>query len=495
VRIASFQGRSDLLGDVDVTVPDGLVAVVGRDDRPLREIEALLRRALVPEDEATDDGGVVAGLQGSLPRDAAEARDLATIWTGPTSLEPTDVFASLSSVLARLRGGARISQALDLLQVSSPSLDGPDDGEGGGEEERRVLRERLWKLEDAPDLLTRLEGELADLRGDHAEAAGDEEAGTMAWLRERQDAETHLQAYRDRARELKVRLSQLEASGAETPCPMCGRVLEEHFSAVVDTLREEWESVVQDGSWWKRRREQLELKPEPLQEIEVRVVRLQAATEDWAERVERARARTQELGEVRRRLGLDGLRPEGSEAALDGPGREAGHAVAAALRAVRADLEAECRAALLEAGSRTVYRLSGGRVLGLSEADPGLLRLEGVEGPLRMPAEEDRAAVVLALRLAAARELAASGGGRLGSLVVSAPFDRLDKERQLRVVDELRDLSRHAQVLLLTRGRVVDAYPEAFDAVLEILSDPDRNPGRAPSMRWLAAGVGEIEIR
>ena len=54
---------------------------------------------------------------------------------------------------------------------------------------------------------------------------GDMEEANMEWLRERQDAETHLLAYRDRARELKLRLQELESGGLETACPTCERVL------------------------------------------------------------------------------------------------------------------------------------------------------------------------------------------------------------------------------------------------------------------------------
>ncbi len=106
---------------------------------------------------------------------------------------------------------------------------------------------------------------------------GDVEQATMEWLRERQDAETHLKAYLDRASELKARLAQLEAGGPEAPCPTCGRPLADHLGEVRVQLREEWESVVQDGRWWKRRRAQLEDKPEHLRALEAAAERLEAA--------------------------------------------------------------------------------------------------------------------------------------------------------------------------------------------------------------------------
>ena len=132
------------------------------------------------------------------------------------------------------------------------------------------LRARVQELRRLPEAVLMKERELREMRADNVEVSGDMEVANMEWLRERQDAETHLLAYRDRARELKVRLQQLEAGGPESECPTCDRLLAERFQTVLTVLREEWESVVQDGSWWKRRREQLDFKPSHLQDLEGR---------------------------------------------------------------------------------------------------------------------------------------------------------------------------------------------------------------------------------
>ncbi len=122
---------------------------------------------------------------------------------------------------------------------------------------------------------------------------------TMEWHRERQDAETHLRAYRDRARELRVRLDVLEKAGEEAPCPTCGRHLNEQYSKVLGVLRDEWDSVVQDGKWWRRRSEQLRLMPESLIEVESRAIRMHADVETLAEQVEVARSAVRELEDLR----------------------------------------------------------------------------------------------------------------------------------------------------------------------------------------------------
>jgi len=161
------------------------------------------------------------------------------------------------------------------------------------------IRDRIENLADTPAQLRTLEAELMRLRADSAEVTGDLEYRTMEWLRERQDAETTLQAYRDRARELRTKMEALHEIGETAPCPTCGRLLKDHFGSVVGDLQDEWDSLVQDGRWWRRRREQLELKPETLQEIESKSIRLHAEIEHLAEGVEHARNELRELEDLR----------------------------------------------------------------------------------------------------------------------------------------------------------------------------------------------------
>ncbi|MCA9739583.1 MAG: hypothetical protein KC645_18295 [Gemmatimonadetes bacterium] len=161
------------------------------------------------------------------------------------------------------------------------------------------IRGRIQKLAQAPQRLRDLEAELMQLRADSAEVTGDLEVRTMEWLRERQDAETKLQAYRSRARELKAKIEALEVVGAGAPCPTCGRSLQDHFGSVMGDLADEWDKLVQDGRWWRRRREQLELKPPALQELESRSLRLHAEIEALAERVEHGRSALRELEDLR----------------------------------------------------------------------------------------------------------------------------------------------------------------------------------------------------
>jgi chromosome segregation ATPase len=173
------------------------------------------------------------------------------------------------------------------------------------------IRRRVRDLEPAPGRLRELESALMEVRADAAEVSGDLEFRTMEWLRERQDAETHLQAYRDRARELKAKMEGLQKRGRDSPCPTCARELADHFDVVMDELRDEWDGVVQDGRWWRRRREQLDLKPDSLQEIEAQSIRLNARIEHLSEELEHCRHEVRELEDLRHQLSLHGPLPEG----------------------------------------------------------------------------------------------------------------------------------------------------------------------------------------
>jgi len=300
----------------------------------------------------------------------------------------------------------------------------------------------------------------------------------MDWHRERQDAETTLYAYRDRARELRTRLRGMETAGLEAPCPTCGRVLEAHYAEVLTELREEWESVVQDGRWWRSRWEQLEPKPPHLLELERQSLRLHAVLEAGSEHVELLRARLEEI---------DGFRVATPDPPRDGPEG----ALVAALTRVRAAKLVRATDILLDRASRFVSRISGGRILGMTWDDE-TVHLQGSEGVLTPLSEEDLAAGRIAIRLAAA-SLIAARGRIIASLPLEQPFDRLDEEARIRTLVLTKELlSEIPRILLFSRGDAVDARPELFDYVLEVREE---GSVAGPVLRPAPAGPGRIGLK
>ena len=445
----AVDGEIEGVGRVSTSIRPGLTAIIGGAGRSRRAVVGLMVDA--------------AGAEGPLGR----------LWagTGGETLEGA-VHQALEAV-AEVRGLGVVTAALERARdMGAPELEDVGRREAGKERAGAVRVDP----EQVSAELRSAERELRAIRADAAEVDGDLEVATMDWHRERQDADTTLHAYRDRARELKARIRQMESAGADAPCPTCGRTLASHYDQVLQELREEWEAIVQDGSWWKRRWEQLELKPEHLQVLEGRSLRLHAALEATSERVELLRARLGDLDV-----------PGRGTADVEGPLGE----IVNALRRIRDARLARARELLLARASRYLGRLSGGRILAITWHE-GRAQLQGDSGPLAPLSEEDLAAGRLAVRLAGV-SLVAGGGRILASMILEEPFDRLEEEGALRALTLLRSLLREVpRVVLITRGDAVDARPELFDAVLEVRDDAGSG---AAALRPAAAGAGRLILR
>ena len=466
---------------------------------------------------------------GSRPDWGLPPDGVALAWCGVGAETPEDLLEKGGRLLAVARGVEDLETFRNELQArysglkTSRKLESLSPGDYERlrlESQLADLKSQLRALEDVPDVVAELETRLRNLRADHAEIAGDLEAGAMDWHRERQDAETHLHAYRDRGREVRDRVRKLEALGPESMCPTCGRPLEEHAEAVLQELREEWEGLVQDGQWWRKRFEQLEEKPERLKELESRSLRINAQQEAVAEELERARSSLRERDEIRDREkevqhrwqelkeeevegeGKEGVEGgeagEGGEVPLPDPGGspevpQEARILFKLVEDLLQEILEESRTRLLHRGGRRLNRLTGGRILGL-EVEGWEEAVQLVEGGGKggVEADQDRAAATVALRMALV-ELLAEEWSTLGSLILGDPFDRMGEEDQLRCLSLLRrTLSRVPQIILLTRGTVVERAPEFFDGLFEFREAPAEG---LPPLRTLPAGVGMLRIR
>lgn len=461
-ELTALDGELQGLGRVSTSVPEGLTAIFGGGGRTRRAVSELLR--------------------------AREEREsaLARLWRGTEAETLEAALRSAVAAVAESRGLGLVEGALRRAGVEPGAWRPEQVAEGGAEPDRQpgpgpgaARSGPPTEQESLRAELRAAEGELQEIRADVVEADGDLEVATMDWLRERQDAETTLHAYRDRARELRARLRRMESAGPEAPCPTCGRVLASHYEEVLRELREEWEAVVQDGSWWRSRWAQLENKPRHLRDLEGRAVRLHAALEARSERVEILRARLRERPD-RARQTPPRRQPAGVEAA-----------VTEALERVRTARLARAEDMLLDRASRLLCRLSGGRILALTH-DGERARLQGTSGVLQPLSEEDLAAARLALRVGAA-SLVAGGGRILASLPVEEPFDRLDEETRNRALLLLNGLTREIpRIVLITRGAGVDSRPELFDYLLEVRDD---GTVTGPLLRPVPAGPGWVSLR
>ncbi len=172
---------------LDLELGSGLTALVGGDGLLRNEVMERFARSLAQDDER-----------------------LQALMAGPGPVGPALAWRRAVRILAQWSGLDGVDQ-----EVSALIHGGPSAGEHSVWTDSGVdaLRERVQELRRLPEALRVKARELRELRADAAEVAGDLEVANMDWLRERQDAETHLLAYRDRARELKDRLKQLEGGG------------------------------------------------------------------------------------------------------------------------------------------------------------------------------------------------------------------------------------------------------------------------------------------
>ncbi len=330
--------------------------------------------------------------------------------------------------------------------------------------ERSILeaRENVERLGRAHAGIAGLEARLCAVRDEEAVARDRVVAGTEAWLRERQDAETRLLLYRDRERELREELSGLEEAEEGVPCGGCGRPLGDRAGKVREERREEWKAVVQDGRWWRRRRDQLEGRPEELEAAEVRVAGLGREGDSLAEEVERGRVRAAELGaavrhldelvEMRACLGC-------GAAAVGGRGADGSGATGGGVAGDRDALAAETRQRVRAVVHGKVVALTGGRLAGVFDE----LFAEWAGGGRRGGA--DAAVLDLAGRLVLA-EAAAGAGVELGGVVFPVSLDRLRRDDRPRALEALAGLTRLFRVVVVHASPgVVGSAPEYFDFV------------------------------
>ncbi len=175
---------------------------------------------------------------------------------------------------------------------------------GSADEEAR-LNERAHKLETAPSLEVDTQQQLTSARTLLVTAEQTLERERTSWVRDRQEAETRLEALRAQYTELVQQRETLEGLGEESPCPTCGRPLGASYRGVVDLLSEQIETVRIDGNYYRQRVEQLTRAPEAIETLDEQRRAAQqevAATERRLTRIQSAIAELAALGEQRTAL-------------------------------------------------------------------------------------------------------------------------------------------------------------------------------------------------
>jgi exonuclease SbcC len=160
-------------------------------------------------------------------------------------------------------------------------------------------REEMEKRESAPQLQKKFADELEKIEAERDAVSAELEEKKTAWLADRQDAFTKLQNYRDRGRELKEQIDNIERLGPEGTCPTCGRPVGADYARLLEELKDQWITLVQDGKWWNSRHEQLEPKPDEVAQLEAREESLAERHDDRFRKHARCEAAVSELARLR----------------------------------------------------------------------------------------------------------------------------------------------------------------------------------------------------
>jgi exonuclease SbcC len=326
------------------------------------------------------------------------------------------------------------------------------------EAERARAAERIEKLAQAPELVERYAAELMQRQAEQQQLTAELEERKTAWVRDRQDAETKLQGYRDRGLELKEQIRQIREAGPEGACPTCARPLGKDFERTLDELEDQWAAVVQDGKWWKRRAEQLQAKPEEIAEAEAKSLALKAEIEEKARKHARCEAAVSELrtleGEQRQREEkLSARRAELAElpAGYDPRAHAAAEVKLQALRAL------ENQASRLEAAAARRGTLEQERADALAREADALARGQHA-------AEERRALGFAEAGFEALRVRFEEASGRAHHLELRAT----ELRGQLNAAEEARSAAAAAEEHYHERAREVEQREDEFRHHVEL---------------------------
>ena len=312
-------------------------------------------------------------------------------------------------------------------------------------------RERLEKLESAPELEKKFTVELEQLRAQRDGVAGTLDEKKSAWLADKQDAFTKLTGYRDRAGELKGQIAEIERLGPEGTCPTCGRPVGKDYERLLEELRDQWTLLVQDGKWWAKRHEQLEARPEEIVELETLLPQLNDAVDDRARKLTRCQSAVAELEQLTGDLA--GRTARGDE--------------------LRAEL-----AALPGGYDAKAHRAADDRLKALREVEKRAARLEETAARRAAAALDEaqareREAAALAVAKKAGKERTALDFSEEAFAALRVEHDQLGEARrfaELRAAEARGDANTAEQVLKSAREAVAQ-YDERAKAIAEQEAD------------------------
>jgi exonuclease SbcC len=184
-------------------------------------------------------------------------------------------------------------------------------------EELAPLRERRAKLETAPQLEADAAEELERKREELRTTEATVEQRRTEWVRDHQEAETKLKAFREQYAELKEQRERLALLGEDGACPTCTRPLGVHYRSVLEDFDAKLETLSVDGKYYRNRIEQLAEAGEEVARLDEHRRQLSDDVARLERRFAKIQAAVQELGQVARELDMKQRRHEQLRRDLD----------------------------------------------------------------------------------------------------------------------------------------------------------------------------------
>jgi exonuclease SbcC len=161
-----------------------------------------------------------------------------------------------------------------------------------------ALDRRIAELADAVTALARAEAETRGLaeRLEVAERAAEEQQAT--WVRDKGYASTRREELLKQYDEVKEHRDKIQRLGPEGECPTCRRPLGAEHAAVLGVLDRQVQSIVDDGTYFRQRLEQLAVPPETVTQAETARDALRDESRRASEREGTLRAQGAERGRL-----------------------------------------------------------------------------------------------------------------------------------------------------------------------------------------------------
>jgi DNA repair protein SbcC/Rad50 len=172
------------------------------------------------------------------------------------------------------------------------------------------LRERRAKIETAPELEAAATQELEQRREELRGTEANVEQRRTEWVRDHQEAETKLKAFRDQYAELKEQRERIARLGEDGACPTCTRPLGVHYRAVLDDLDAKLETLSVDGKYYRNRLEQLDETAAELKQLDEQRRYLGDEMTKLERRFAKIQAAVQELVQLAREVDTKATRHE-----------------------------------------------------------------------------------------------------------------------------------------------------------------------------------------